>query len=1138
MFFSYRIRNGLFDSKGTLILNTTIEPILSRQSGAFDFFKRVQKIFGKNELMVIALEKVDRSRPGIVFLERYRELSQFFSKKLKGVEKSISLLDIPVIFGECPGMSQFHVKNFKGCSPSCITLDEKFRLELSLIAGSKICAKIPRRSMDEVQREYDARTFEILSQLAKEPVIQKDLLGKDSRTAAFMIFFDDSVRPSDSAIQSQIQKLADSAALQNLRFAYAGRSRLEYEASRIIQNDVKHILPLGLLLMIVVLALSFRRITGVLIPLVIVSTGLLWTAGIFSLTSWRLNLMTIVLPPLLISIGSAYVIHIIHQYYHEAALKGDYIDNVLKKMTTPLIVTALTTIAGFAALTISPIPAIRELGIFACIGIAVIIFLSLTLAVAVLKLLPAPKNLKTSEEKRRSGIIDKFLLGMGNLIIKHSKGFIIAWMILGAVAIAGIFRVSVDSDPKNFPDDSPIMLDLKLIQDNLAGTNTFQMIIQDKSGEKVFSLDTAKKIHKFIKWIHSEPEIEKIKGVHLDKIYSPVQYLDLFVRYFNSDISTLTENQFTFIMQKLEEFKAPTFISPDGKYMQMMVRMRISSSTGLIKLKEMISEKFAVIFPDFTLRFTGTGILASESADSISKGQIQSVALALGVIFIILSILFFSFKMGGLALYPNLVAIAVFFGFLGWFSIPVGVTISVIASIALGIGVDNTIHFLSDFNEKVKVIRDEKLASVETLRHVGQPMIFTTLSLGLGFGIFAVSDMSAQVLFGALMAFTLFVCLIAGLNFLPSIVVQSRLITAWDYLSLHYDTDFIQEITLFKGMTIPETKISMLMAYTVEMNDGDILFRKNDRGNELYAVIEGTVVVYNVSDTTGKEQPLSYFQVGSTFGEIALFRKTFRTTYARAIGNVKLLVLNEKTLQRLKRRYPKIAAKLFINLSKNLWNAITDTNHILVDSFVSQNGSNNSEQQINRILDNVEKQGYISYTGKANLEEVARRVSLEKERISNLMRRTDIGEIELRPHSDNFMFQGLRKKEIDWLKEKFSTRSFKTGDIVCNQGAEGNAFGVVLSGILRLSIKRAQGEVTVATAHYGYLVGQGSILAPDSKHHETVAAMENCEVLMMDKFMAMDVLGKNAHIASQFTYNMVCLLADRLEHLTVKISIP
>lgn len=1134
IFFTEKIRKGLFDSRGTLILNTTIEPIMSRKSGAFDFFKEVQRMFGKNELLVVAITRSDHEKPGVEFIEKYFELGVEL-KNLKGIQTVIGLIDIPLIFSECPGTSHFHVRNFSGCTPSCISLDKKYRTELAIIAGTEKCSSVPRRSMDEVRAQYDVKVQKVLEGFVNEPVIVKDLIGTAGKTLAYMVVFSDNIRPSESSYQKPVADLAAKYKKKGIVFAWAGKSRLEHEASRIIQNDIKQILPLGILLMVFVLALSFKRLTGVIVPIFIVGVGLFWTAGIFAMTTFRLNLMTIVLPPLLISVGSAYVIHILHQYYYEAPLGGNFIERIVEKMTTPLIVTALTTIAGFAALTISPIPAIQELGIFACIGISVIIFLSLTLAVAILSILPPPRK-KPDKAQNYGGILDRFLTFMGRMIIAHSRRFIIAWMILGVVAIAGIALVRVDSDPKNFPDDSPVQKDLELIQNNLAGTTTFQMVVTGDGKSPAFNLETSKKLYDYIEWIYSAKELKEIKGVSLDKVYSPIQYLDLFVRNFGTNIKSLDQAQFVFLTKKLKEFKVPTFVSNDGKHFQLLVRMKINSSTGLIKLRELLNKYFVEHFPGYSLRFTGTGILASESADSISKGQITSVGLALTVIFIILSILFFSVKMGGLALYPNLVAIAVFFGTLGWFSIPVGVTISVIASIALGIGVDNTIHFLSHFNEEVKISRDEKQASLDTLRHVGPPMIYTTVSLGLGFGIFAISDMSAQVLFGVLMAFTLFVCLIAGLNFLPSIVVQSRLITAWDYLSLSYDSKFISEISLFKGMSLRTTKIATLMAYTVELNDGDVLFQPNDRGNELYAVLEGSVVIrVKTPDEIWKD--IGFFPQGSTLGEIALFQRTYRTTQAVAVGHTKLLVLNEKTLLRLKRRYPKIASKLLINLSKNLLDAITNTNHTMVDSlFESMKPMSPFYGKIDNIVNDIEKKGYLSYTGKANLEEVLSRVA-EKSRIADLVRRTQNGEIEIRPHDEKFMFQGFNAKDINLLKKIFTVETYHKDDVIYRQGEQGNSFGIVLSGVTKLSVVRPQGEMTVATAHYGHLVGHGSILAPESKYHETVTALESCELLIIDKEKASEVLSSRPALASQFSYNLVCSLADRLENLMMKLHL-
>ena len=161
--------------------------------------------------------------------------------------------------------------------------------------------------------------------------------------------------------------------------------------------------------------------------------------------------------------------------------------------------------------------------------------------------------------------------------------------------------------------------------------------------------------------------------------------------------------------------EGPAFLDEKEQLLLVTMRMRVSGSTAFLELRELLKEKIPRMLPHLSVSFTGGQVLTSESANNIAQGQIQSVFLALAVIFVILSSLFLSWKMGVIALFPNIVAVLIFFGTMGWLSIPIGVTISVIAAIALGIGVDDTIHFLSNYNETAKHLRDKREASMATL---------------------------------------------------------------------------------------------------------------------------------------------------------------------------------------------------------------------------------------------------------------------------------------------------------------------------------------------------------------------------------------------------------------------------------------
>ena len=258
-------------------------------------------------------------------------------------------------------------------------------------------------------------------------------------------------------------------------------------------------------------------------------------------------------------------------------------------------------------------------------------------------------------------------------------------------------------------------------------------------------------------------------------------------------------------------------------------------------------------------------------------------------------------------------------------------TISVIAAIALGIGVDDTIHFLSHYNEYANKLRNKRKASLKTVPVVGRAMLFSTMALSAGFILFSQSEMESVILFGTFTAFTLLACLAIDMTFLPSVVMETGLITVWDYVGLKFDDEFVKDIDMFENMTVREAKMASLMAYSVDMEPGKQLFSQGEIGEEMYVVLNGSISIFLENDEIRTN--LVRLEKGNTFGEMGLFRNAERSASAEAYEKTRLLVINRDCLEPLKKRHPKIASKLFLNLANNLQLSLKETNERLLSQL-------------------------------------------------------------------------------------------------------------------------------------------------------------------------------------------------------------
>lgn len=1184
---TYQAGQKLFDNKGGMIIDSSVEPFMARGSGSYAFFKRMRDVFGNEEVLVIALKPTKQSRFDLNFFLTVDALTRELEQDLPEVKSVASLTNTPRVSGACSGKSFFHKEGLGSACESilntyrqqleCVRNRDKYRTLLneqgdedSLEAGLDdegdnldlegdeelednngamaddseiICTTdILEKTEMDIYQETNALIPGILKDLHKHTLIHKDLVSQDFKTTALLVEFNTKALASDPSIQEKALEIQKKYASDDLRFGFSGQSREEYTGSVTLSADMIRILPWSGVLMMITLFFSFKSIRGMLIPLTIVSVGIIWTFGAFAVTGFRMNLVTMVLPPLLIAVGSAYIIHFINQYFlvikaNPSGTPLEITQASIKQITVPLTVTALTTLAGFAALTVSPLPAIKEMGLFACFGIAVIIFFTLTVVPAILSLLPIPKHLHDPSKKKKRRRLDDLLEKIASVTGNHSRRFIVAWVLLGIFALIGVSRVTVDSQSGNFPDDAPIYLDKTMIEDELAGVSSLRVILSDKHSNN--ALQTAKTIYGIMKireWLLQENGANPIKNLDLriDKVYTVVDYIDIY----RNGMDNLKDKEVVnyFIEAKKRGF--PKYLSDDKSLMQINIRMQLGGTTALLTLREMLTRKIEEHLPELKVQYTGSGILTSESADNIAKGQVQSVCLALGIIFVILSTLFFSFKMGFVALYPNVAAIAIYFGTLGWLDIPIGVTISIIASIALGIGVDDTIHFLTHHNEYVNKLNNETKASMRTLVDLGKPMIFTTVSLGLGFGIFFMADMVSQVMFGVLTAYTLAVCLITDINFLPAIMMNTKLVTAWGYLGLKFQKELEERASIFKSMTTREIKLSTLMSYIKNLETGEVLFEEKSMGDVMYVILDGGIDIYLDEKFHDQEIPLVNLGIGASFGEMGLFRHSRRSASARASAPTKLLAINDKSLQGLRKRYPKIANKLFVNLATNLGGIIVDTQKKIAAKYANKDAEKAiagplKEKSLREIIDDIAADGVYSHEEEIFLNKLIyadHEVDEEEERELERLNKLIQDGIVVRPDPKfDGVFKDITQKQYNWLIKSFDIKTVPPQTRIFSQGDYGDYMLLILSGKVNL-VKDINGlETPVYTAMKDDLIGAISIVCSNFIRSISAVTLEESEMIFISLKGLERMREKNVRLATRFFYNLVCMLAERLD---------
>jgi hypothetical protein len=358
-------------------------------------------------------------------------------------------------------------------------------------------------------------------------------------------------------------------------------------------------------------------------------------------------------------------------------------------------------------------------------------------------------------------------------------------------------------------------------------------------------------------------------------------------------------------------------VTPEFDRGNILVRSTLSGSTEIEALMRQVRGYIAEKIPaGLRIEPTGTLVLMTGTSSDIVSGQIRSLSLALVIIFAVMALMFLSLRIGLLAILPNLLAIVLFFGLLGWLDIPLNLGTSLIATIALGIAVDNTVHFMARLSRELRGASEQAAALQATLRGVGVAVVFTTVALFLGFLTFAGSSFVPIRSFGQLTAVTIVAALLANLIVLPALLATSKIITLWDLVGVKLGADPTRTIPLLRGMRPAQARLVVLMGRLRRFAPGEAIVRQGETGREMYVMVEGTGDVWGGSGASRTR--LMTLARGDVFGEMALVRGEQRSADVVARDAVEVLEIDQTFLDRLQRRYPRIAARLLVNMTRIL----------------------------------------------------------------------------------------------------------------------------------------------------------------------------------------------------------------------------
>lgn len=576
-------------------------------------------------------------------------------------------------------------------------------------------------------------------------------------------------------IEHEVDKFSSK---HDIQVHFSGMPYIRTKTMKMVKDELMLFMVLAMLVASVVLFLFFRSFKAVLFPMLIVLISVIWSMGTVALLGYEITILTGIIPPLLIIIGVENCIFLLNKYHHEFRDHGNKIkalSRVVVRTGNATFLTNLTTATGFAAFIVTGNKLLVEFGIVASINIMVVFVLSIFLIPILYSYLPPPeaRHIKHLDNKYTKLIIEKVV----NIVLNHRRAIYVTAGVSIIVAAIGISKLKTTGNVvDDIPKGHPMYMDLLFFEDQFKGILPFEISIDTRKPRGVMQMSTIQKISDLQDILAQYPEFSKPLSIAELVKYSKQAF-------YNGDpeMYSIPNNQErNFILQYLPSMKSTkktilnSFVDTSLSKTRISVQMANIGTRDIQRIKDDLQPKIDSIFnPDkFDVEVTGTSIVFLKGTDYLVHNLMTSLILAVIVIAILLGLLFNSFKMVAVSLVPNMLPQLMTAALMGFLAISIKPSTILIFSIALGISVDNAIHYLSRYRLALKHNNwNIRVSVLSALRETGFSMVYSSIVLFLGFSIFTLSTFGGTKSMGFLVSFTLLMALFSNLLLLPSLLL-------------------------------------------------------------------------------------------------------------------------------------------------------------------------------------------------------------------------------------------------------------------------------------------------------------------------------------------------------------------------------
>ncbi len=618
---------------------------------------------------------------------------------------------------------------------------------------------------------------EIRAQVHDNPLVYGNLVSPDDRCTLILVelyLWGDDFPEQRKRIVRKILNLVDQERTDGVESYVAGFPVVSTTLVTMLVEDQWVFVPTIVLLIALTLYASFRSVWCVLLPMLTVLASLVWVLGFLVLCGRTVEIITNVLPPLILVIAMADSVHILAHYREELGRnenREEAVRDATAYIFTPCLLTSVTTAIGFGSLMVSRVEGIWSLGLLASFGALAAFVISITLVPVLISLLPTRTFLRPGRGK--GSVLDRTLAALARFNQSHKAHILVATFVLIVLSVIGVFQLKVETTLIEYlKDKNPLVRAVRHIEGHLTGTSTLDVVFSFDDPGQVNEPENLARVEALQAYLEEKPIVtDSFSLVDILKRMNQV-FRGGDPAFYRLPASREEIAQYLLLYSMSgEEEDLSRYVDDDHQTAVLASRLKTVSSAKMDRFLEEVKEHILAEFPGLGIRVTGISVLVTDSIDAIVRGQIQSLALALVLISLIMMALLGSVRLGLLSMIPTAIPILMTLGMMGWLGIPINTATAVISCVAIGIAVDDTIHYMTRFRKEYRNRPDEVVAAFRALTYTGRALYLTSFVLTVGFSVLVFSHFRPIIYFGLLMAVTMVSALVGDLVLLPVLLM-------------------------------------------------------------------------------------------------------------------------------------------------------------------------------------------------------------------------------------------------------------------------------------------------------------------------------------------------------------------------------